>query len=45
VDVVVNGDGVDEPDEVVVVALREPTNASIGGFWGLGFGGITDDDS
>jgi photosystem II stability/assembly factor-like uncharacterized protein len=44
VDVVVNGDGVDEPDEVVVVALREPTNATIGGFWGLGFGGITDDD-
>ena len=45
VDVVVRGDSVDEPDEVIVVALREPTNASIGGFWGLGFGVITDDDS
>jgi photosystem II stability/assembly factor-like uncharacterized protein len=44
-DVVVNGDGVDEPDELIVVSLREPTNASIGGFWGLGFGIITDDDS
>ena len=45
VDVVVNGDSVDEPDEVVVVGLTQPTNASIGGFWGLGFGIITDDDS
>ena len=45
VNVVVNGDAVDEPDELIVIALREPTNASIGGFWGLGFGMITDDDS
>jgi photosystem II stability/assembly factor-like uncharacterized protein len=44
VNVVVNGDAIDEPDEVIVVSLREPTNASIGGFWGLGFGIITDDD-
>jgi len=45
VNVVVNGDAIDEPDEVIVISLREPTNASIGGFWGLGFGIITDDDS
>jgi hypothetical protein len=44
-DIVVNGDAVDEPDEVIVIALRTPTNASIGGFWGLGFGIVTDDDS
>ena len=44
-DIVVKGDAVDEPDEVIVIALRTPTNASIGGFWGLGFGIVTDDDS
>jgi photosystem II stability/assembly factor-like uncharacterized protein len=44
-DVVVNGDGVDESDELIVISLMEPTNASIGGFWGLGFGMIEDDDS
>jgi photosystem II stability/assembly factor-like uncharacterized protein len=44
-DVVVNGDAVDEQDELIVIALHSPTNASIGGFWGLGFGMITDDDS
>jgi photosystem II stability/assembly factor-like uncharacterized protein len=43
-DVVVNGDDLDETDELVVVSLLEPTNASIGGFWGLGFGRIGDDD-
>jgi photosystem II stability/assembly factor-like uncharacterized protein len=43
-DVVVNGDGVDEPDELIVISLLEPTNASIGGLWGLGFGTIADDD-
>jgi photosystem II stability/assembly factor-like uncharacterized protein len=43
-DVVVNGDGLDEANELIVVSLSEPTNASIGGFWGLGFGMIVDDD-
>jgi photosystem II stability/assembly factor-like uncharacterized protein len=43
-DVVVKGDSVGETDELIAVSLFEPTNASIGGFWGLGFGMITDDD-
>jgi photosystem II stability/assembly factor-like uncharacterized protein len=43
-DIVVNGDGVDEADEFIIISLLEPTNASIGGFWGLGFGMIADDD-
>ncbi len=44
VSVTVNGDVTDEPDELVVVSFRNPTNATMGGFWGLGFGSITDDD-
>jgi Calx-beta domain len=42
--VVVQGDAVDEPDEAIVIGLSAPTNATIGGFWGLGFGTIADDD-
>ncbi|MGZ4705307.1 MAG: right-handed parallel beta-helix repeat-containing protein [Acidimicrobiales bacterium] len=45
VSVVVTGDGLVEPDEYVVVSFRRPTNATMGGFWGLGFGVITDDDA
>lgn len=44
VPIVVNADAVDEPDEYVVVSFRNPTNARMGGFWGLGFGVIIDDD-
>jgi hypothetical protein len=44
VPVTVVGDGVDEIDELLVVSFHHPTNALMGGFWGLGFGGITDDD-
>ena len=44
VPVVVNGDEIDEPDEYVVLALRNPVNARLGGWLGLGFGLITDDD-
>ena len=44
-DVVVNGDDIDETDEFIVISLTEPTNTSIGGFAGLGFGVIVDDDS
>jgi hypothetical protein len=44
VPVTVVGDGVDETDELLVVSFHHPTNALMGGFWGLGFGGITDDD-
>jgi photosystem II stability/assembly factor-like uncharacterized protein len=43
-DVVVNGDDLDERNERVVVALSNATNASIGGFYGLGSGTIVDDD-
>jgi hypothetical protein len=40
----VTGDTTFESDELLVVSFRNPTNAQIGGFWGLGFGGITNDD-
>lgn len=33
-----------EPTEIAVVSLRDPVNARMGGFWGLGFGVIHDDD-
>jgi hypothetical protein len=42
--VAVNGDALVEPDEYLVVSFHDPTNAVMGGFWGLGFGGITNDD-
>jgi hypothetical protein len=37
-------DLVAEADELIVVAFHSPTNTRLGGFWGLGFGGIADDD-
>lgn len=37
-------DGVAEPDELLVLSFGSPTNAHMGGFWGLGFGIIRDDD-
>lgn len=45
VDIPVVDDEVPEPDEYVVVSFHSPTGARMGGFWGLGFGGIVDDDS
>jgi hypothetical protein len=42
--VTVKGDNVPEPNELVVIATSNPTNATLGGFDGLGFGGITNDD-
>jgi len=42
--VTVNGDTVLEPNEYIVVSFRNPTNAVMGGFYGLGFGTITNDD-
>jgi hypothetical protein len=43
VDIAVRGDRVREADEVIVVSFGEPTGgAQIGGFFGLGFGGILD---
>lgn len=44
VTVEVKGDTVPEPDEYIVVQFGNPTNATMGGFWGLGFGSISDDD-
>ena len=32
----VNGDTLVEPDEYIVVSFHDPTNANMGGFWGLG---------
>ncbi len=32
--------GSSSPDEYVVVSFNAPTNARMGGFWGLGFGVI-----
>ena len=44
VPITVNGDTLVEPDEYIVVSFHDPTNAVMGGFWGLGFGVITNDD-
>jgi hypothetical protein len=44
VSIPVDGDPQVEADEYVVVAFHDPTSAVIGGFWGLGFGSITNDD-
>jgi hypothetical protein len=40
----ITGDLLDETDELFAVSFHDPTNAVMGGFWGLGFGGIFDDD-
>lgn len=40
----INGDTLVEPDEYLVVAFHDPTNATIGGLYGLGVGFITNDD-
>jgi virginiamycin B lyase len=40
----VNGDTLVEPDEYIVISFSNPTNAKMGGFWGLGFGVILNDD-
>ena len=42
--ILVHGDRLVEPGEWVVVSFHDPTNARIGGYWGLGFGGIVNDD-
>ena len=41
----VNGDTDVEPNEWIVVSFKNPTNATMGGFYGLGFGVITNDDA
>ena len=40
----VNGDTDVEPNEWITVSFKHPTNAKMGGFYGLGFGVITNDD-
>lgn len=45
VPVTVSGDEAEEPDEWIVLMFGRPTNARMGGFWGLGFGVIVDDDA
>ena len=42
--VTINGDTLKEPDERLLVSFRNPVNATMGGFYGLGFGIITNDD-
>lgn len=44
VSLVINGDRMNEPDELVVVSLQYAT-ARLGGFYGLGIGTIQNDDS
>jgi alpha-tubulin suppressor-like RCC1 family protein len=44
VNISVNGDTLVERDEYIVISFHDPINAAMGGFWGLGFGGIADDD-
>ena len=43
-DVSVTGDTVDEPDETILVALSNPTNATVSTTAGTGTGTIADDD-
>jgi hypothetical protein len=43
--IAVNGDTLVEPDECIIVSFRNPTNARIGGFYGVGFGIVTNDDT
>src|SRR5262249_3032348 len=43
--ITVRGDVLDEYDELFLVGFSNPTNATIGGFFGLGFGQIIDDDA
>jgi hypothetical protein len=45
VQITVHGDSAAEAEEVVVVGFSNVTNAVIGGYFGLGFGTILDDDT
>jgi hypothetical protein len=40
----VNGDALVESDECILLSFSNPTNAKIGGYYGLGVGTITNDD-
>jgi hypothetical protein len=41
----IHGDTTAEPDDYVVASFTNPQNARIGGYWGLGFAIIDDDDT
>ncbi len=43
-DITILGDTQVEPDEYIVVSFDHPTNAAMGGYWGLGFAGVQNDD-
>ncbi len=46
IEITINGDDFDEEDsEYVVIATGNVVNAHVGGFWGLGFAEISDDDT
>jgi probable HAF family extracellular repeat protein len=44
VTITITGDDLPEGDEYIVVAFSNAANAAIGGYWGLGFVTIVDDD-
>jgi hypothetical protein len=44
IEIVVNGDVDAEVDEYFVVSLHDAVNGFVGGYLGLAFGGITNDD-
>ena len=44
VPITIKGDTTSEPDEIALVAFSAPTNATLGGFYGLGVATIIDDD-
>jgi parallel beta-helix repeat protein len=44
VSITIRGDVVDEPDELVLIPFTSAVNATVGGFYHLGIGLITDDD-
>lgn len=43
-EIVVHDDLDRENDQLIVVSFHHPTGAVMGGFWGLGYGGVVDDD-
>lgn len=45
VTILVNGDLTVEGSEYLAVSFHNPVNAQLGGFWGVGFGIITNDDA
>src|SRR5439155_330268 len=44
VSIQVKGDTLVEPNECILVRFHDPTNAALGGYFGLGVGTVTNDD-